>query len=555
MSDAAHVPGAPGPAKAVQDLTRHVARIALQYAGPQGLLDEIRAHLERLGGHLGRPGHPGGTAVLTRGVPVARLCLPDPDAATEAALEDLALLLSPLLEALGLRSLAADLGRVNSWVARQDDPEAALARVTDFLRTLGTAAGQGAGVQSMDIRLVPHPAPTPLGGLILPLTGRYRARQALQVTPAPDWTLEEQRAAAAATRQLALVTERLSAERRLETLLSLQRQLDSVPAEELYQPLLDAAVQLVPGAQGGSLLVRRSDTFHFGAVSGYDTTPLRNVTFPWQHTRDTWYGLGAHAWRRGVPRVLGREGVLHNGVGYDRDGTRVEELLPEVEHLQSVVAVPVLFGDEVYALINLDSFTDPDAFDADALRVTQAFGSMASLLIHEAQRHAQIQSAARTDALTGLGNRRAFNETLEQAVQAAAQDAHPALALLVLDLRGFKGINDQLGHAQGDEGLRRVAALLREEVRGSDQLFRWGGDEFAALLPGSDLTQGLEVARRVTQAISALSIGGLPLRATIGVASLRQGGTAETLLQDADAAMYAAKARGEPIAVAGRGDG
>ncbi|MDR6221496.1 sensor domain-containing diguanylate cyclase [Deinococcus soli (ex Cha et al. 2016)] len=528
MSDAAHVPGAPGPAKAVQDLTRHVARIALQYAGPQGLLDEIRAHLERLGGYLGRPGHPGGTAVLTRGMPVARLCLPDPDAATEAALEDLALLLSPLLEALGLRSLAADLGRVNSWVARQDDPEAALDRVTDFLRTLGTAAGQGAGVQSMDIRLVPHPAPTPLGGLILPLTGRYRARQALQVTPAPDWTLEEQRAAAAATRQLALVTERLSAERRLETLLSLQRQLDSVPAEELYQPLLDAAVQLVPGAQGGSLLVRRGDTFHFGAVSGYDTTPLRNVTFPWQHTRDTWYGLGADAWRRGVPRVLGREGVRHNGVGYDRDGARVEELLPEVEHLQSVVAVPVLFGDEVYALINLDSFTDPDAFDADALRVTQAFGSMASLLIHEAQRHAQIQSAARTDALTGLGNRRAFNETLEQAVQAAAQ---------------------------GDEGLRRVAALLREEVRGSDQLFRWGGDEFAALLPGSDLMQGLEVARRVTQAISALSIGGLPLRATIGVASLRQGGTAETLLQDADAAMYAAKARGEPIAVAGRGEG
>ncbi|GGN44469.1 GGDEF domain-containing protein [Deinococcus daejeonensis] len=552
MSDAAPAPGS-RKAQAVQDLTRHVARVALQYAGPQGLMDEVRARLDGLGGHLGRPGQPGGTLVVARGVPVARLCLPDPDAATEAALEDLALFLAPLLEALALRALAADLSRVNSWVARQDDPEAALDRVTDFLCTLG-AAGLPAGVAGVEVRLVPHPAPTPLSVLLLPLTGRYRARQALQVTPAPHWTLEEQRAAAAATRQLALVTERLSAERRLETLLSLQRQLDSVPAEDLYQPLLDAAVQLVPGAQGGSLLVRRGDTFHFGAVSGYDTGPLRDVTFPWQHTRDTWYGLGADAWRRGVPRVLGREGVIRNGVGYDREGERVGELLPEVEHLQSVVAVPVLFGDEVYALINLDSFTDPDAFDADALRVTQAFGSMASLLIHEAQRHAQIQAAALTDALTGLGNRRAFNEALEQAVQAAGRDAAPALALLVLDLRGFKGINDQLGHARGDEGLRRVAALLREEVRGSDQLFRWGGDEFAALLTGSDLTQGLGAARRVTQAMNALSIGGLPLRATIGVASLRTGGTAETLLQEADAAMYAAKARSEPIAVAGRGD-
>lgn len=534
---------APG-AQAVQNLRRHLTQVALQYAGPQGLLDELRARLDRLGGHLGRPDGPGGTPVLVRGAPVARLCLPDPDPATQDALEDLALTLTALLEALGIRALAVELGLVNGWVARQDDPDAALGRVREFLRSLGAT----------QVDLVPHPAPAPLPGLTLPLTGRYRARQALQVTPTPTWTVEEQRAATAATRQLALVTERLSAERRLETLLQLQRQLDSVPAEQLYQPLLDAAVQLVPGAQGGSLLVRRGDVFQFGAVCGYDAGPLQDVTFPWQRTRDVWYGLGVDAWQRGEPRVLTRQSIARHGVGYDRDGERVDDLLPEVQHLQSVVAVPVLFGDEVYALINLDSFSDPDAFDADAVRVTQAFGSMASLLIHEAQRHDQIRAAARTDALTGLGNRRAFNEALEQAVTAAHSDC-PALTLLVLDLRGFKGVNDQLGHARGDEGLQRVASLLREEVRGSDALFRWGGDEFAALLPGSTLEQGLNVARRITRAMQTLSIGGLPLRATVGVASLRPGGTGETLLQDADAAMYAAKARGEAVAASGETPG
>lgn len=521
---------------ALRRVARHVGATALRCQDPQALLELLGGQLRALGGAL-HPAGSAGVALRQGGREVARLCLPGADGAVTDALEDLAALLSPLLDTLDGRAQADRTAALTAWVIQQDDPEVACARVLDWLRDLGAE----------QVTLVAHPA-GPADGLLLPLAGRYRARQALHICPPPDWTAGQRAAAEDAARHLALVLERVAAERRLDTLLRLQRQLDSVPAEELYQPLLDAAVQLVPGAQGGSLLVRGGDSFRFGAVVGYDFGPLRPVTFPWQETRDIWYGLGDAAWRRGVPRVLSRSVVLQDGAGYHRDQQWVDSVLPEVQRLQCVVAVPVLFGDEVYALINLDSFTDPDAFDADAVHVTQAFGSMASLLIHEAQRHAQVQTAARTDALTGLANRRAFNECLEQAVRLSRSGA--PLSLLVLDLQGFKRVNDRLGHATGDQALRQVAALLVGLVRGQDRLFRWGGDEFAVLLSGTDARGAWLVGQRITRAMGSVQVQGLPLRATIGAATLRPGGTAESLLHEADQAMYAAKARGESLATA-----
>jgi diguanylate cyclase (GGDEF)-like protein len=147
-----------------------------------------------------------------------------------------------------------------------------------------------------------------------------------------------------------------------------------------------------------------------------------------------------------------------------------------------------------------------------------------------------LQRATR-DGLTDLPNHRAFEDELAQATAAASRNQDP-LALALLDLDHFKLINDRHGHPQGDALLRRVAAVLRDG-RAADRPYRIGGDEFALLMPNTD-EQGAQILiRRLSRAL-----GEADAAASIGVATLRAGHSAEELRAEGDAALYEAKRRG-----------
>jgi diguanylate cyclase (GGDEF)-like protein len=154
---------------------------------------------------------------------------------------------------------------------------------------------------------------------------------------------------------------------------------------------------------------------------------------------------------------------------------------------------------------------------------------------------------ADTDPLTGLANRRALERTLASALARAAARGR-AVAVLMLDLDGFKAVNDSLGHAAGDAALREVARRLRRCVRERDVVARLGGDEFVVLLTdvGGSSGAAVEACERVDAALAepvALEEAAVSLRAATGVATFPQdGGDAPTLLAHADRAMYAAKA-------------
>jgi diguanylate cyclase (GGDEF)-like protein len=154
------------------------------------------------------------------------------------------------------------------------------------------------------------------------------------------------------------------------------------------------------------------------------------------------------------------------------------------------------------------------------------------------------RTQARLDPLTGLGNRRAFDETLARAI-AGARRADRPFAIVIADLAGFKSVNDRFGHIEGDRCLRQVADALRETVRGPDACFRWGGDEFALVLPGTDRASADRVAARVSAAVeSGVALpSGEPLRVRCGSAQFEEGMEAEDLLNAADAALIAAKGR------------
>ncbi|MBB3190943.1 diguanylate cyclase [Halomonas cerina] len=155
---------------------------------------------------------------------------------------------------------------------------------------------------------------------------------------------------------------------------------------------------------------------------------------------------------------------------------------------------------------------------------------------------------AEHDPLTGLLNRRGFERRLEEALVAWQKAGTPA-ALLLLDLDHFKPINDQGGHALGDEMLQRIAETLTREVRISDYVARQGGDEFAVLLPGCSAPQALAIAEALREAVAAIGVShaGREYRVTlsVGVTSLMAGDRqSDEVIARADAASYQAKRSG-----------
>jgi diguanylate cyclase (GGDEF)-like protein len=168
---------------------------------------------------------------------------------------------------------------------------------------------------------------------------------------------------------------------------------------------------------------------------------------------------------------------------------------------------------------------------------------------------AQLSALALTDSLTGLLNRRAFDEALEREWKRTLRDGSE-ISLLLLDIDHFKQFNDQYGHQAGDDCLRAVAAAVTEAVRITDTVARYGGEEITVILPSTFTAGAVEVAEKIRASIEALRLplegnpeGGNWVTVSVGVATAlaRVGGTMrmpESLLLAADNAMYKAKHEG-----------
>lgn len=161
----------------------------------------------------------------------------------------------------------------------------------------------------------------------------------------------------------------------------------------------------------------------------------------------------------------------------------------------------------------------------------------------------KFEKHATTDALTGLGNRHAMEESYPREVERCLQNQIP-VSLIMIDVDYFKSFNDKFGHIAGDRALSAVAHILGKQFRPRDLLIRYGGDEFAVLLPEVSVNEAMIVAERVRLAVSGDtessddSLIQIPIKVSMGVAELNSGGTFESLLKAADAALYRAKDAG-----------
>jgi diguanylate cyclase (GGDEF)-like protein len=219
------------------------------------------------------------------------------------------------------------------------------------------------------------------------------------------------------------------------------------------------------------------------------------------------------------------------------------------------IGVPLIYKDEVIGLLSVDSLS-PGTYGQPEADITFTFAGQAAIAIENARLFGEVQRLATKDSLTGIHNRRHFFELAGQEFKRSLR-YRIALSAIMLDIDHFKKVNDNYGHIIGDLVLTKVAACCLENIRDVDILSRYGGEEFAIILPETNLQAASEAAERLRQNIAKLPIltSQAPIKVTVslGVATV----DAKTpdilsLLSRADDALYMAKSQGRNrVCVAG----
>jgi diguanylate cyclase (GGDEF)-like protein len=237
-------------------------------------------------------------------------------------------------------------------------------------------------------------------------------------------------------------------------------------------------------------------------------------------------------------------------------GTGTEPLLPcQVCHsaASAVSCQPLLVGGEVIGSVLVSR--EEAAFADGEVSLVRNSVSRAAPVLANLRNLALAEVRAATDQLTGMPNSRSVQDTLLRMTAQAGRTLQP-LSAVMLDLDHFKGVNDGWGHPKGDEVLAAVGAALRQTVRRSDFIGRYGGEEFLALLPDTDRAGALLMAEKLRAAVEGVRVAGLDRAVTVsaGVATLPDDAAdGSRLLRAADRVLYAAKANGrnrvEPASV------
>ena len=250
-------------------------------------------------------------------------------------------------------------------------------------------------------------------------------------------------------------------------------------------------------------------------------------------------GLNRRVWASGAPYWM---------VNVAQDSTLQRRDLALQTGLQHGFAFPILVGGDFYGVMEFFG-RGPRARDERIVEISHTVGSQIGQVIARKQAEANLQFYASHDPLTGLFNRGMFNRRLQQAL-AQAQRFERTLAILFIDLDGFKLVNDTLGHTAGDALLAEIAGRLRVTLREGDVIARMGGDEFVVLIEefGEPIQVG-EVAKKVLETVARpYLLQGRESRVTasIGISTFPDDGkSAQALLGSADTAMYRAKEQGK----------
>lgn len=316
----------------------------------------------------------------------------------------------------------------------------------------------------------------------------------------------------------------------LQAISQLTRTVSSnVTFDDIYQTFAQELKKLVDYDRL-SIGIVEGDKLRFLAVSGEVETELRaGTTYPLADSDTGWV-------------VKHKKTLILPNLTQSRVAP-IDEV--KLKHgIKSSIHVPLFSKGEVFGSINLSSFR-PNAYGEWEQDILEQVAVQVAGAIMNAQLYKKVESYARIDELTGLYNRRYFNECLDNELKRYSRYGG-VFSVAILDLDFFKDYNDRYGHVAGDKILRANAELIRSLVRSSDLVFRYGGDEFVVLFLETNAEDAYQVCERVRKGTEVeMAKRGVSLTLSIGVALwLIDGITGEELVKSADAALYRAKRAG-----------
>jgi len=305
--------------------------------------------------------------------------------------------------------------------------------------------------------------------------------------------------------------------------------LSTLDLETLLGQIIDAATNAIPAAEKGILYLIARDTgnLEIRATMGYTDPRIQKLALP------------------------GSKGYVQEAIQKCKPLLIHDILTPfppaEVSEARSAIIAPLVLDNRAQGALALHS-SQEFAFNEDDLQLLVSFAATATAALRNAQLHADVQRQAITDTLTNLYNRRGLFELGRREIERARRYGRPISAIM-LDIDQLKRINDTYGHKVGDQALIGFAERLTKNVRHIDVLGRYGGDEFAILLPETDRFSASQVAERLRYCVIEKPLLTDPepvnITASFGVARLNlEIPDLAVLLHQADEAMYVAKQNG-----------
>jgi len=301
----------------------------------------------------------------------------------------------------------------------------------------------------------------------------------------------------------------------------------SLDLPDVLDAVVAEAMRLIENARDVNIFLYKNHKLSFGAALDSDGT--RNK--PWSKPRSN-----------GLTYTVAHEGETI--IVEDMQKHPIYRAAPK-ELIGSIIGIPLKVGDMVVGVMNLSRST-LGGFSPSELRLLSLLSDQAAVAISNASLHQMISRQAYSDTLTGLPNRRALDERLEEEIQSARRNNY-SFAVIMMDLDGFKAVNDTYGHATGDDVLRTVFGQMARGVRTTDFLARYGGDELTLILSQTEMFSAQVVSEKIVEGMKKLKYK-LPdgKRLRIGIS----GGIAifpvhalngSDLLRAADTALYQAK--------------
>jgi diguanylate cyclase (GGDEF)-like protein len=301
------------------------------------------------------------------------------------------------------------------------------------------------------------------------------------------------------------------------------------------------AIDIVPGVQAGSVLLRVGKEFRFAATIGYDFSLLKKITLKEEEllqTHDSNIGVVKNLNQKNKQNINDDKGFILNTAG-------------RTDEINEMLSIPIKIDSKVVAFFNLDNLEEKAAITNESIKIAKLFSDVMTAIMQKneyekalSKKNAELKKMSNFDPLTNLSNRRFLSENISRLFQ-EVKEAGTILYMLYIDLNNFKSINDNYGHEMGDLLLAEFGKRIKERVRTVDMVSRIGGDEFLLIMTSlnkCDLEQFLNRFIKELKEPYFIDSKKFYISSSIGISRFpTDGSTFQELLKKSDMAMYKAK--------------